>query len=438
MSFVVAVGATLLTACGDGGPPPPPPPPTATAEASAAAPTSAGTAAVAHPVPGAEPDPCVRLTEARVRAVFALSAETAVLHPESPSPRPRCRYTWEKPDAAAIRQRQVARTQAQVREMMRSARGGRPAQGLMDLIVDMEKEEASVSLNYAPPTATPAEARRHFDLARERLQQGIRAQVETARHEEELELQADTVDVAGIGDAAWWSPRLNQLAVLHGAETLFVGRLGDDEPGRTYRDRLVGHGVDVTRLVLEPDVPTGTALIMLNAERDNMIVVAPGANHRVDADQVAALDDLGPTDVLLMPMELPLDVTAAAITAAAGQGARVILNLAPYAALPQDVLDACFLIIVNEKENELMMGDGLRAPDVLVTLGTDGSRWGDLEVPAQKVDAVDTTGAGDAYCGALAAALVAGAGKREAMIAATASSAATVQHLGAQPDPPLD
>ena len=227
-------------------------------------------------------------------------------------------------------------------------------------------------------------------------------------------------------------------AARAGAETLFVGRLGDDEPGRTYRDRLVGHGVDVTRLVLEPDVPTGTALIMLNAERDNMIVVAPGANHRVDADQVAALDDLGPTDVLLMPMELPLDVTAAAITAAAGQGARVILNLAPYAALPQDVLDACFLIIVNEKENELMMGDGLRAPDVLVTLGTDGSRWGDLEVPAQKVDAVDTTGAGDAYCGALAAALVAGAGKQEAMIAATASSAATVQHLGAQPDPPLD
>lgn len=224
-------------------------------------------------------------------------------------------------------------------------------------------------------------------------------------------------------------------AARAGAETLFVGRLGDDEPGRTYRDRLIGHGVDVTRLVLEPDVPTGTALIMLNAERDNMIVVAPGANHHVDADQVAALDDLGPADVLLMPMELPLDVTAAAITAAAGRGARVILNLAPYAALPQDVLDACFLIIVNEKENELMVDDGLRAPDVLVTLGTDGSRWGDLEVPAQKVDAVDTTGAGDAYCGALAAALVAGVDRRVAMVAATASSAATVQHLGAQPDP---
>ncbi len=220
-----------------------------------------------------------------------------------------------------------------------------------------------------------------------------------------------------------------------GAETLFVGRLGDDDPGRTYRDRLVGHGVDVSRLVLEPGVPTGTALIMLNAERDNMIVVAPGANHHVDASQVAALDDLGQGDVLLMPMELPLDVTQAAIRAVADRGARVILNLAPYARLPQDILDACFLVIVNEKENELMEGDGLRAPSVLVTLGTDGSRWGDITVPAQRVQVVDTTGAGDAYCGALAAALVAGAAPREAMITATASSAEAVQHLGAQPDP---
>lgn len=224
-------------------------------------------------------------------------------------------------------------------------------------------------------------------------------------------------------------------AARAGAETLFVGRLGDDLPGRTYRDRLVAHGVDVTRLVMEGEAPTGTALIMLNAERDNMIVVAPGANHRVDETQVASLDDLGPDDILLMPMELPLDVTASAVRAAASRGARVVLNLAPYAALPQDVLDACFLIIVNEKENALMEADGLTAGDVLVTLGTDGSRWGDLDVPARQVTAVDTTGAGDAYCGALAAALVAGEGRRDAMVAATMASAATVQHLGAQPDP---
>lgn len=224
-------------------------------------------------------------------------------------------------------------------------------------------------------------------------------------------------------------------AARAGAETLFVGRLGDDDPGRTYRDRLVGHGVDVSRLVLEPGVPTGTALIMLNAERDNMIVVAPGANHRVDEQQVQALDDLGPDDVLLMPMELPLHVTEAGIRAAAARGARVILNLAPYAPLPQAVLDQCFLVIVNEKENALMEGDGLHAPGVLVTLGTDGSRWGGISVPAQRVEVVDTTGAGDAYCGALAAALVRGAAPRDAMVSATASSAAAVQHLGAQPDP---
>lgn len=224
-------------------------------------------------------------------------------------------------------------------------------------------------------------------------------------------------------------------AARAGAETLFIGRLGDDAPGHTYRDRLVGHGVDVSRLVLEPGVPTGTALIMLNAEHDNMIVVAPGANHHVDEEQVAALADLGPADVLLMPMELPRDVSIAAIRFAAQRGARVVLNLAPYAVLPQDILDACFLVIVNEKENELLVADGLIAPQVLITLGTEGSRWGDLEVPAQQVRAIDTTGAGDAYCGALAASLVAGAEREAAMVAATACSAATVQHLGAQPDP---
>lgn len=224
-------------------------------------------------------------------------------------------------------------------------------------------------------------------------------------------------------------------AARAGAPTIFIGRVGDDDAGRTYRDRLVGHGIDVSRLVLEPEIPTGTALIMLNAEHDNMIVVAPGANHHVNEDQVAALADLGPADVLLMPMELPHDVTAAAITAAAARGSRVILNLAPYARLAQNVLDACFLIIVNEKENELLEADGLTAREVLVTLGTDGSRWGGLHVPAQQVDAIDTTGAGDAYCGALAAALVAGLGREEAMVAATMSSAATVQHLGAQADP---
>lgn len=224
-------------------------------------------------------------------------------------------------------------------------------------------------------------------------------------------------------------------AARAGAPTIFIGRVGDDAPGRTYRDRLVGHGIDCSRLVLEPDIPTGTALIMLNAEHDNMIVVAPGANHHVNEDQVAALADLGPDDVLLMPMELPHDVTVAAITAAAARGSRVILNLAPYARLDQGVLDACFLIIVNEKENALLEADGLTAPEVLVTLGTDGSRWGGLHVPAQQVEAIDTTGAGDAYCGALAAALVRGVEREEAMVAATISSAATVQHLGAQADP---
>lgn len=222
-------------------------------------------------------------------------------------------------------------------------------------------------------------------------------------------------------------------AALAGAPTLMVGKVGDDEVGSRYRQRLDAFGVDTSRLGVSADAPTGTAIIYLNAERDNMIVVAPGANHRVDLADLTALDDLGAEDVLLMPLELRPEVVIAAVDRARAAGARVILNLAPYADLPASTLAACDPVIVNEHEYDLLRASGLSCPSLLVTLGTEGSRWGDTAVAAEQVTAVDTTGAGDAYCGTLAARLMLGDDPATAMAAASAAAARTVQHPGAQP-----
>jgi ribokinase len=225
-------------------------------------------------------------------------------------------------------------------------------------------------------------------------------------------------------------------AVRAGAESLFVGKVGDDPQGREYLKRLASFGVDTSRMESVAGAPTGTAIIYNDREGENMIVVAPGANHHMGHADLAKLDDLGPGDVLLMPLELPLDVVAAAVELGAARGARVILNLAPFAPLPETVLALCDPVVVNEHEAELLAQAGIAAPSELQTLGTRGSRWGDVQVPAVPVTAVDTTGAGDAYCGTLAARLSMGDDRETAMRAASDAAARCVQHPGAQPPLP--
>ena len=223
-------------------------------------------------------------------------------------------------------------------------------------------------------------------------------------------------------------------AARAGATTVFIGKVGDDAPGREYLGRLEAFGVDTSRMGVLDDTPTGTAIIYNDADGDNMIVVAPGANHRVGLADLAHLEDLTADDVLLMPLELPHQVVVAAVEAAAARGARVVLNLAPYAALPEATLAACDPVVVNEHEGRMLLDAGLSPRSLLTTRGTAGSQWDDLAVPAVVVTTVvDTTGAGDAYCGTLAARLSAGEPREAAMRSASAAAALCVQHHGAQP-----
>lgn len=225
-------------------------------------------------------------------------------------------------------------------------------------------------------------------------------------------------------------------AARAGVESRFVGKVGDDPQGHEYLERLKTFGVDTSQMEVVPGVPTGTAIIYNDKHGENMIVVAPGANHRMGIDDVSRLDDLTEGDVLLMPLELPLEVVAAAARRSQERGARVILNLAPFAELPADVLALCDPVIVNEHEAGLLAETGSQVPELLTTLGAEGALWGDVRVPATPVTPLDTTGAGDAFCGTLAAALCQGEDRESAMARAAQAASANVLHHGAQPPLP--
>ncbi len=224
-------------------------------------------------------------------------------------------------------------------------------------------------------------------------------------------------------------------SALAGARTAMVAAVGDDATGHAYLRRLKAFGVDVDGIVVRAEVPTGTAIIIVDAAGENSIVVAPGANSRLASGDLGPVDWLRRGDVLLLQLEVDPSVVADAARRASRAGARVIINLAPYADLPADVLALADPVVVNEHENELMVTSGRRPGSVLVTLGAHGSRWGDVVIPAESAQVVDTTGAGDAYCGALTAALAAGLERPGAMRAATLAAARAVRRLGAQPAP---
>ena len=219
-----------------------------------------------------------------------------------------------------------------------------------------------------------------------------------------------------------------------------AGCVGDDDGGRAYRARLALLGVDVSGVRVVDGVETGHALIQVSADAENSIVVVPGANHSLDEREVAAVDALGPGDVLLLQLEVPFAVVCTAARRAAARGARVVLNVAPWASLPPDVVALADPVVANELEMQALAEAGAQPASLLVTFGANGASWDGVTTPAHAVAAeevVDTTGAGDAFCGALAAALARGEDRDAALAAALAAGADAVRREGAQPDPYL-
>ncbi|RPK40132.1 Ribokinase [Streptomyces sp. ADI92-24] len=236
-----------------------------------------------------------------------------------------------------------------------------------------------------------------------------------------------------------------------GARTALLARVGDDAHGRLLLESQRSAGVDTTG-VLVGGAPTGVALITVDPSGDNSIVVSPGANARLTPEDIRAAGPLLlAARVVSVQLEIPLD-TVAETALALPSGTRLVLNPSPPAPLPAEVLAACDPLVVNEHEARSILGrDAGTTPEswaqaltalgprsVVITLGAGGAlaadtRTGDfVRVPSPAVDAVDTTGAGDAFTAALAWRLGLGEELPEAAAFAVRVGAAAVTKEGAQ------
>ena len=273
---------------------------------------------------------------------------------------------------------------------------------------------------------------------------------------ERLPEEGETLLAHGYAEHAGGKGANQALAAARlGARVAMVGRIGRDEAGGRLRNGLARAGVDVGE-VREVDAPTGRALIEVDGAGRNRIVVVPGANHAWSADDLPH-EVLAAADLLLVQLEVPSSVVAAAVRTAATHGARVVFNVAPAAPVAAEILADVSVLVVNQNEAAHLLGvsegevtrdptsaaDRLAAlgpADVVVTLGAAGATHageaGAGRIEGTPVDAVDTTGAGDAFLGALAASLDEGAVLHDAVRFACAAGAEAATREGAQPSLP--
>jgi ribokinase len=240
-------------------------------------------------------------------------------------------------------------------------------------------------------------------------------------------------------------------AARAGAVVALIAAVGDDTYGEEALEALRAEGVDVSR-VRRASAPTGVALIAVGRRGENQIVVAPGANAQLVVDDLGNETLGGEGDVLLTNFEVPMDVAVAALDAARRSGMAAILDPAPAHALSTRVLELGPLLTPNEHEITVAIGNDNTAAafdelierhhgPIVVTQGAAGALLADGErrerFPGFPAVAVDTTGAGDAFNGALAAWLAAGASLDEAIRAGNAAGAISVSRPGARSGMPL-
>jgi ribokinase len=267
--------------------------------------------------------------------------------------------------------------------------------------------------------------------------------VRTARAPE----AGETVTGSGFVEAGGGKGANQAVAARRlGAEVRFMGCVGDDAAGAAIRAGLAAEGIDVSGLFSIPEAASGTALIVVDPDGRNQIAVAPGANHRLRVEMVAARrDHLAWPDVVVCPLELPPPTVVWTLREARARGALTVFNPAPVQPLPDEVWSSVDYLTPNEGEAERLSGmreaeaaaAALRARGVgtvVVTLGAEGAvAYGGaapLRIPTPAVSAVDTTGAGDAFNGALAVALGEGQPLPDALRFAAAAGALACTRRG--------
>jgi ribokinase len=234
---------------------------------------------------------------------------------------------------------------------------------------------------------------------------------------------------------------LNQAvaAARAGASTSFVGAVGTDDAGRTLRSVAHAEQIDLSQLLDADSTPTGRALITVDHAGENSIVVVPGANAMAIAPPSIS------AQVVLGQLEVPIGAIIDAFVSARKIGATTILNPAPATELPIELLALCDIVVPNEHEVVLLGGvKGLFDAGVATVVTTRGEHGIEIRtaagerhlIPAPAVPVVDTTGAGDTFCGTLAARLAHGAPINDAATWAVAASALAVGQAGAIPSIP--
>lgn len=237
-----------------------------------------------------------------------------------------------------------------------------------------------------------------------------------------------------------------------GATVALVGAVGDDPYAQVVLDAARAVGVDVSHVVEVSGAATGTAMIVVDSAGENSIVVSPGANDSLRPENLPE-PVLRAASVLCLALETPVETVVRAATIAADAGATVVLNLSPYRVVPPELLRATTVLVVNEHELASLQrasgaaagvgGEdarrflaGLGIEDAVVTLGPDGAlvitASGVTHLAAPRVDAVDTTGSGDAFTGALATGLAEGMSLLDAARLGNATGAYAATRRGAQ------
>jgi ribokinase len=240
-----------------------------------------------------------------------------------------------------------------------------------------------------------------------------------------------------------------------GASTAMLGAVGDDDFGRQRLSDLNAEGIDCSGVMVSTSEPSGVALIIVEGSGENRIAYTPGASLTVTTDNATSAFELFRPGVVLTTLELPKDALSALIEVAKAAEITVIVNATPEPSLGRDLAAIANVLIVNETEAcellELPVGDhdwdDLAAKlvdfgpnSVVITLGSKGvllkTESQTATIPSPKVEVVDTTGAGDAFCGALAAAFARGCTLTEAAKVGVAAGAVAVTKQGAQPSMP--
>lgn len=252
----------------------------------------------------------------------------------------------------------------------------------------------------------------------------------------------------------------NQAVAAHklGGDVRFITCLGRDANGQNALKYYKEEGLDVSSSLIVDDVPSGTAIILVDEKGENCIVITPGANKMLTPAYIHEVErDIADSDMVVLQMEIPYATVKTVCELAHRNHKKILLNVAPACQLDKDLIKMIDILVINETEAETISGEKIETVGkevvvdrllamgvntVVLTLGKEGCLLKNnlivRYVPAFIVETLDSTAAGDTFCGALAAELSRGRDWEEALIFATAASAICVTRMGAQPSIPTE